>query len=146
MRLAVLHLQLVHLGTELAVIHCKGAVVVCGPIFAVEVIRIAPHLVGRGAAAAGNDVRNPAMLVALVVVHMPGDGDDVSAQRGLPLLQHLRQRLFVRTGGVSAHLFGRLGIRRVMHGHENEVHISRDIGQLSLQPLPLCAGGRVVGI
>src|SRR5438045_3998837 len=101
MRLAVLHLQLVHLGTELAVIHSKGAVVVCGPILAVEVIRIAPHLVRRGAAAAGNDVRNPAMLIALVVVHVSGDGDDAGAQRGLPLLQYLRQRLFVRTGGVS---------------------------------------------
>ena len=146
--LATTQLQAMHSDLHRVVIHLRQKVVVVQIIALKFIIGRALDWVGVGAAASGDEVRYSAMLMALVIVDMPGEHDEAGVGLLLAGLEHMRERLFAGAGRVTAAVLLRVrraGVRRMMHHDDDEGHVSRNRIELASYPLALRPGDFVEG-
>jgi len=80
------------------------------------------------AASSGHEVEHTAVLMAFIVVNMPGEYDEACTRRGLTPLEHLRKVLLWCTRRMSAtekFYTRRTGVRRMMKDNKNEIDVAR---------------------
>src|SRR5437660_1205854 len=106
--------------------------------FFVEIIWAALDRVGSGAGATANYVSDVAMLIALVVVHMPRNLDDARLHRLLFFFQEASKMVLLRTRSVTRLVVG-AGVRRMVQQNEDEVGSGWNIVELIFHPQHLGA-------
>src|SRR4051812_47972314 len=98
---------------KFALVGSEAAVVVRRAGLFVKVVSTALDRIGRSTGAAAHDVGHIAVLVALVVVHVPGDSNDARLHRLLLFFQETSQVMLLRAGGVPG-LFVGTGVGRMV--------------------------------
>src|SRR5580765_5120530 len=88
------------------------------------------------------------MLVALVVVDVPGEKHDPIASVCLPVFEHLCKRLLTRTNGMPSSQFLLVGgtrVRRMVIHDEDEVYVCWNVIKFARHPLTLRTSNLVKG-
>src|SRR6185312_11699572 len=87
-----------------------------------------------------NEIRNAAMFVALVIMHVSGEYKKTSTSLTLPFFKHLRQLLLGQSSGMSPTKFFCVrgtGVGRMVNDHKQEIDVRGNIVQFANQPLAL---------